>query len=177
MWIKEIILNFRLLVRIRGEKVDSRNSITGCHLYLQWNCAKGKADRRSCLGTLGFWPCHKKQVLTHTWNMCGIFLERQPQELVYFDSEFSTPTCSHWSFTLKMTQTFIPKEMCLPAMVVHGSSCMSLDRLLLSNQKPHKRKGINKWERNGLGWGVNLFYSIPWFGLVGQRLPDKGPKH
>lgn len=41
---------FRLSGWIRQDEVYSRNSTTGRHLYLQLDCAKGKAEMRSYLG-------------------------------------------------------------------------------------------------------------------------------
>lgn len=56
----------RLSVRVRPGKVYSGNFTTGSHLYLQLNCAKSKADMRTYLDTLGFWPCRETQTFTHT---------------------------------------------------------------------------------------------------------------
>lgn len=123
-------------------------------------------------GTPGFWSCHKTDSHTHLIRVSPSYPKEATTELVYFDPEFSNPTLQAMEPTAK-TQTICPPWL---LMTIHA---MSLDILLNKQNKTKQKshKSISKWHGNGLGWRqLNLFYSFPWFRLMGQSLPNKGSK-
>lgn len=165
---------FRLSVWIRQNKVYSKNSTTGSHLYFQLDCAKGKTDLRSCLGTRVL-TLFMKGRYRHIPEMCVV--PQCPREAtiglgLFLIQNSPLPPWSHWRSTLKTTQTFIPEQICLLGMVARGSSCPVIR--YYSSTKSHIKEKVQVSD-TGMDW----HYSIPchdlgWWDKASQ---DKEPKH